>query len=125
LKNNRKLLAYTVAILADAIQLPFSLIAFSGVMLPVAEGVVLFVDIVAMLLLTALIGFDWILLPSFAVEAVIGLDAFPTWTLAVAYLTRRKKKENTVSHATDGPPVIDVEATHVSPRAPQISGGRS
>ncbi len=112
MKKNRVLLAYTVAIIADAIQLPFCAFAFTGFMLPVSEGVVMFVDIVAMILISALLGFDWILLPSFLVESVIGLDAIPTWTLAVAYLTRRSKRA--VTSAKPAPPVIDIEATPVS-----------
>ena len=52
-------------------------------------------DVVAMLLVSWLIGFHWLLLPSFILELVPLIDEFPTWTacvIAVIILRRREQR---------------------------------
>jgi len=69
---------------------------------------------------SSLLGFHWILLPSFVFEAIPGFDLFPTWTGCVAYVVWRRKKQQTA------PPIVDVvevrppllaDAPAVKPRA--------
>jgi hypothetical protein len=53
------------------------------------------IDVVAMLLVSWLIGFHWLLLPSFILELVPLIDEFPTWTacvIAVIILRRREQR---------------------------------
>ena len=53
------------------------------------------VDIAAMLLTSWLIGFHWLLLPTFALELVPLADDLPTWTacvIAVIVLRRRQQR---------------------------------
>ena len=112
LKRNRVKVALCIALLADAIQIPVSMIAATGVMLPIAESFIVLVDLLAMALIMWCLGFHWILLPSFALEALPGLDAIPTWTLCVVYLARTNK-HSPVSGKPE-PGIIDIEATRVA-----------
>lgn len=53
------------------------------------------IDVIAMLLVIWLIGFHWLLLPSFVLELVPAVDELPTWTaciVAVVVLRRRREK---------------------------------
>ena len=82
-------MAWLVAIIADAVQI---------VLLPLfAEGGVspfdTIVDLVVAFILTRLIGWHWAFLPTLFAELVPGLDLFPTWTVAVLYVTRQRKTE--------------------------------
>lgn len=43
-------------------------------------------DLATALLLLLLLGFRWVLVPAFALEALPGLGLFPSWTLAVGAL---------------------------------------
>ncbi|MGH7993895.1 MAG: hypothetical protein ACREDQ_10290 [Limisphaerales bacterium] len=81
------ILALAVAVIADGGQLLLGPLGW-------AFGDQL-IDLVAMLLVSWLIGFHWLLLPSFVLELVPGLDEFPTWTacvVAVIALRRRREK---------------------------------
>ncbi len=72
----RFVLAFLIAVVADiilAIATPF-------------EAIELPLDILTALLLCLTVGFNWIFLPSLLVEAVPGLEVFPTWTLVVLAL---------------------------------------
>ena len=52
------------------------------------------IDVVAMLLTVWLIGFHWLLLPSFVLELVPVADEFPTWTACViAVIVVRKRQQ--------------------------------
>jgi hypothetical protein len=72
----RKALAFTIAAISDAI-------SFGTIFAPPAQIVV---DGVTAALLFWVLGFRWPLLPALAVEAIPGVAAFPTWTLAVGVL---------------------------------------
>jgi hypothetical protein len=117
LKRNRVKLAFCVALMADAVQIPASMLAASGVMLPLAEFFIVFVDLIATGLIMWCLGFHWILLPSFALEAIPGLDAIPTWTLCVLYVARMNR--NGSMKAKDDSPVIDIDGARV------VSGNRA
>lgn len=86
-------LAFAVAIVADILQLPVNLGYVSVVGAVPAEGVDVFIDTVAAIACTRLLGFHWALLPTFAIEVVPLVDAAPTWTACVAYVVSRRKQE--------------------------------
>jgi hypothetical protein len=87
--------AMLLAIAADALQL---------VLLPLfAEGAVSPADDVLDLGIAAamvhLLGWHWEFLPSFLVKLVPGVDLVPFWTLAVANVWRKAKREAQVPEA--------------------------
>lgn len=87
LTRTRIVLALAVAIVADGVQ--FLLGPFGWVF-----GDQL-IDVIAMLLVCWLLGFHWLLLPSFALELVPVADELPTWTacvIAVIALRRHREK---------------------------------
>lgn len=69
----RALLALVVAVASDAFSVAVELLP------PVQIGI----DLVTAVVLFAVLGFRWPLLPALIVEAIPGLSLFPTWTLAV------------------------------------------
>ena len=81
--------AWAVAIVADGIQilvLPmFALGGFSP-----ADAVI---DVLTGLILSRLLGWHWAFLPTLIAELIPGLDLFPTWTAAVAYVSLRRPPE--------------------------------
>jgi hypothetical protein len=58
------------------------------------------IDVLVMALASWLIGFHWLLLPTFVLETVPALDDFPTWTaciIAVVALRKREQRRTTPS----------------------------
>ena len=51
-----------------------------------------YLDLVAAIVLWSLLGWHWAFLPTFVAEVVPFVDLFPTWTLAVAFVMRKRKK---------------------------------
>jgi hypothetical protein len=101
LTRQRIWLAFAVAVACDGLQL---LCGPAGWL-----GVDQALDVVAMLLVTFLLGFHPLLLPTFFAEFVPGLDLVPTWTGCVAVVVALRRKHQ----QTDPPPqrhadVIDV-----------------
>ncbi len=75
--RKRRVTAFVVAAVSDVISL-------GDWMFPPVQIVV---DVATALLLWMLMGWHWPLLPALVVEAIPGLELFPTWTLvAGAYL---------------------------------------
>jgi len=77
-------LAFAVAIFADGLQLllgPLGWTFFDEI-----------IDVVAMVFEIALLGFHWLLLPTFAVEFIPVADLLPTWTGCVALVVSMRKK---------------------------------
>ena len=102
LSKQRIAAAIAVAIIADAIQFPITAATMTGVLAVPGESADLLIDSVMTVVTSSLLGFHWILLPSFVFEAIPGFDLFPTWTGCVAYVVWRRKKEQ------GAPPVVDV-----------------
>jgi hypothetical protein len=50
------------------------------------------IDVVAMVLTSWVIGFHWLLLPTFAVEFIPLLDELPTWTACVAAVVALRRR---------------------------------
>jgi len=87
LTRRRNLLALAVAAIADGLQILLLPVAWTF-----AESAV---DVVAMALTVRLLGFHFLLLPTFAVELVPVVDTLPTWTACVAaviFLRSREQK---------------------------------
>lgn len=85
LTRTRIVLALAVAIFADALQL---LLGFFG--WTFADQII---DVAAMLLVSWLIGFHWLLLPTFVLELVPFVDELPTWTACVIAVIALRKRE--------------------------------
>ena len=83
-------LAFAVAVVADGLQLllgPFGLTFLDEI-----------IDVIAMILEIALLGFHWLLLPTFAVEFIPVADLLPTWTGCVALVVSMRKKNRPLRH---------------------------
>lgn len=106
LSKQRIAAAFAAAIIADAIQFPITAATMTGVLAVPGESADLLVDSIMTLVTSSLLGFHWILLPSFVFEAIPGFDLFPTWTGCVAYVIWRRKKQQAM------PPIVDVAQVH-------------
>lgn len=111
----RMIFAVVVALGADALQIPLQA-------LPLAPQII---DVVAMVLTSAAIGFHLLLLPTFVVEFIPGLDMLPTWTgcvLAVIAHRRWEAKDQSPDQGAKPPIIPDAspEAKPKSPRPPVI-----
>ena len=104
LTRRRIFLAFAVAIVCDGIQMILGPAGWFGL----DEAV----DVVAMSLLTFLVGFHPLFLPTFVVEFFPVADMLPTWTgcLAVVVGLRRKRRPPDRAPSAQPPPsgVIDV-----------------
>ena len=103
----RILAARAIAVLADAIQLGF-LPLFAG---GAPEGFDAVLDLVACGAMIALVGWHWAFLPAFIAEALPGVDLAPTWTLAVLFATRGRRRKDVPAGAIriDPPPLPPAE----------------
>jgi hypothetical protein len=104
-----------VAVVADVLELPITAVENTVIgMLPgeLADGVV---DIVVMGIMTRLLGFHWLFLPSFVLEAIPEIDVLPTWVGCVAYVVWQRKKEPAAATA---PSHVEVQ-TSVPPPLPR------
>jgi hypothetical protein len=100
LTRRRIILALATALFADGLQLLLGFFGWFG-----ADQVI---DAVTMVLTSWMIGFHWLLLPTFVMEFIPLVDELPTWTacvIAVVALRRRKQfippKMPAQFHATD------------------------
>lgn len=80
--------AWTVAIVADAIQWVIWPVFLAGAASP-ADDVI---DVVVGLVLIKLLGWHWSFAPSFVVKLLPVADFVPTWTMAVFLATRGRAK---------------------------------
>jgi len=82
----RIVIALTTAVIVDGLQFLLGPFAWAFV----DQGM----DVMAMGLTSWMIGFHWLLLPTFALELFPVLDALPTWTACViAVIAIRKRAE--------------------------------
>jgi hypothetical protein len=104
LTKGRIWFAFAVALLTDAIQFGLGPIGWAFI----DEGL----DVIAMLLISAAIGFHMLLLPTFIIEFIPGPDMLPTWTACTAAVVmfRKRGRQST-------PPIIEV-ASEVTPVEP-------
>lgn len=85
LTRTRMVLAIAVAIAADGLQLLFNGVGWLG-----PDQII---DVIAMLLTSWLIGFHWLLLPTFVLELIPVADDLPTWTACVAAVIVLRKRQ--------------------------------
>jgi hypothetical protein len=100
LTRTRIAIALAVAVMADALQ--FLLGPLGWVF---GDQII---DVIAMVLTSRLIGFHWLLLPTFVIELVPALDDLPTWTACViAVIALRKREQRSVPPPTpqEKPPI--------------------
>jgi hypothetical protein len=90
--RTRILLAFAVSVIADVLQFPINAVSATGILAMPGEVADVALDLVVMVITSALLGFHWALLPSFLLEAVPGLDLIPTWTGCVAFVVWRRKQ---------------------------------
>ena len=97
----RMVCALAVAVSADALQLLLNGVGWVG---PNQA-----IDVAAMLLTIWLIGFHWLLLPSFALELVPIADDLPTWTACViAVIILRKRQQRPPPPLPPEKPAIEI-----------------
>jgi hypothetical protein len=101
LTRTRIILAFAVSVIADVLQFPINAVSATGLLALPGEVADMMLDIVVMIITSALLGFHWALLPAFVLEAVPGLDLFPTWTGCVAFVVWRRKQAE--AHAASIP----------------------
>jgi len=83
--------ARALAVAADAIQILLLPLFVGGA----PEGPDLVLDIGMALLMCSILGFHAALLPTLLAEALPTVDLFPSWTLAVLYVTRKGAVDET------------------------------
>jgi len=93
LTQTRIILAFVIAGIADLVQFPITAATTTGLFSIPGELADFLVDCIVMVVTTRLVGFHWVLLPSFVLELIPGPDLLPTWTGSVAYVVWRRKKE--------------------------------
>src|SRR5437763_14400225 len=93
--------AYATAVLTDVLQFAIGPLGWIF-----ADEIL---DVVAMILITRLIGFHPLLLPTFVLEIIPVADLLPTWTgcVALVMFLRRKQADSPPPPIENGP-VIDV-----------------
>jgi hypothetical protein len=116
LTQNRIILAFAIAVIADLVQFPITAVTATGLLSVQGELADFLVDCVVMVATTMLLGFHWVLLPSLFLEAIPGVDLLPTWTACVAYVVWRRRKEQ----AQPPPlcPIVDVQDVQVISERP-------
>jgi hypothetical protein len=97
----RILLALGVAVCADGLQLCLGFVGWAF-----GDQVI---DAVTMVLVTSLLGFHPLLLPTFVVELIPLVDDLPTWTACViAVIALRKREQKTSPAPPPAKPTIEI-----------------
>lgn len=96
--SRRVLAARIVALVADGLQLGLFPLFAEGAASPLDAGL----DVLVAAVMTYLLGWNWLFLPTFVAEGIPLLDVCPTWTAAVFFVTRRSRRE---LRGADLPPV--------------------
>ena len=95
----RIVLALAIAVVADGMQLLLGPIGWTF-----ADQAI---DVVVMGLVSWLIGFHWLLLPTFVLELVPVLEDLPTWTACVIAVIVIRRREQSPRLAPSPPPKSD------------------
>ena len=84
--------AMLLAIVADALQLVVFPLFVEGALSPADD----LLDLCVAAAMTYLLGWHWEFLPSFLAKLVPGVDLVPFWTIAVANVWRKAKRDAAV-----------------------------
>jgi len=95
------IIAFGIALIADLMQVIFPLLFSEGFMSPFEDVL----DVGVAGALSALLGWHWVFLPSFAFKLAPIVDVAPFWTLAVFYVWIGKAKRADTAH--DAPTIIE------------------
>lgn len=87
--RNRILAARVLAVVADAVQLGLLPLFAPGATSPVNDAL----DVAVGAAMIALVGWNWVFLPTFLTELVPFVDLAPTWTVAAFIATRNREVE--------------------------------
>ena len=98
LSRRRIAAVLVIAAVSDALQVLTQPVAWAFV--PAA------IDVVAMVLTTALLGFHPLLLPTFIIELFPIVDALPTWTGCVAVVIALRKRSEPIEVSVSAPPPV-------------------
>jgi hypothetical protein len=85
--------AMLLAIVADALQLIVFPVFVEGALSPADD----LLDLGMAVMMLRLLGWHWEFLPSFLAKLVPGVDLVPFWTMAVASVWRKAKREAEVT----------------------------
>lgn len=98
----RTVLALAVATVADGLQLMTGAAGWVGIDQAI--------DVVAMIIISWLVGFHILLLPTFVVELIPVLDDLPTWIACTGAIIVLRKREQSAAPPPPPPekPVIDI-----------------
>jgi len=86
--DRRKLVARSVAVAADLLQIVVFPAFFPGILSPLNGAL----DVLVGFAMVLMLGWHVAFLPTFVAELVPFVDLFPTWTLAVLYVTRKRDR---------------------------------
>jgi hypothetical protein len=105
--RSRMQAAMVLAVLADALQIFVFPLFIAGAASPADDAL----DVGVGAVLTYLLGWHWEFLPSFAAKLVPGVDLVPFWTLAVANVYRKSKRDAVTIEGSRGehPAPTDVQ----------------
>ncbi len=79
-------MAWTIALAVDVLQIAIFPLLGWGALSPLMNGL----DVITGILLWRLVGWHLAFLPTFVAELLPFVDLFPSWTLAVAFVLRKK-----------------------------------
>lgn len=101
LTRARMILAVAAAVIADGVQLLLGPLGWAF-----GDQII---DVIVMLQTSWLIGFHWLLLPSFILEIIPLVDEFPTWTACViAVIILRKRERRSPPSLPPVKPMIEI-----------------
>lgn len=86
-------IALLLAVIADALQIVFLPLFVEGVESPADD----ILDLAIGAVLVSLLGWHWEFLPSVLAKLVPGVDLVPFWTMAVANVYRKSKRDLVVA----------------------------
>jgi hypothetical protein len=89
IKSRERRLAWLIAIIADTVQIVGMPLFAPGGVSPADT----LIDVAVAFVLTRLLGWHWAFLPTLVAEIIPGLDLFPTWTAAVLFVSRQRRRE--------------------------------
>jgi len=86
--GRRKLVARWVAVAADLLQIVVFPAFFPGILSPLNGAL----DVLVGFAMVLMLGWHVAFLPTFVAELIPFVDLFPTWTLAVLFVTRKQDR---------------------------------